>query len=129
MSGRLRHHDAMVFTASVFVSRLTVAVPESLTAVREHLDDQDGVLLLHLLMADLRRLALGWYEEGQTGALSRLLGVVETALREGDEYVTNAIALSFVEDLGWWEPDMQPFIMTLPGELAKEVERQRKSSQ
>jgi hypothetical protein len=119
----------MVFTASVFVSRLTVAVPESLTAVREHLDDQDGVLLLHLLMADLRRLALGWYEEGQTGALSRLLGVVETALREGDEYVTNAIALSFVEDLGWWEPDMQPFIMTLPGELAKEVERQRKSSQ
>lgn len=119
----------MVLTASQFVSRLTSAVPESSSTVLEHLDDQDGELLLHLLTADLRRLALGWYEEGQTGALSRLLDVVEAALREGDEYVTNAIAVSFVDDLGWWEPDMQPFLMTWPGELAREVERLRKSSQ
>jgi hypothetical protein len=37
--------------------------------------------------------------------------------------------MTFVEDLGWWDPGMQPFMTTFPGELAKEVERLRQSSQ
>lgn len=115
----------MALAAAEFVSRLTSRVPESSTTLREHLAEQEGELLLHLLVADLRRLALAWFEEGNTEALARLLDVLDTALREGDEYVENAIAVSFVEDLGWWEPDMQPFITTLPGELANEVERLR----
>lgn len=119
----------MALTASQFVSRLTSAVPESSTTLREHLADHEGELLLHLLTADLRRLALGWFEVGRTDALARLLDVLDTALREGDEYVCNTISVSFVEDLGCWEADMQPFIATLPGELANEVERQRHSSQ
>lgn len=115
----------MALTAAQFVSRLTSRVPESSTTVREHLDEQEGELLLHLLVADLRRLALAWFEDGSTDALRRLLEVLETALRDGDEYVDNAIAVSFVEDLGWWEQDMQSFIAILPGELAREVERLR----
>lgn len=118
----------MALTAPEFVARLSSGVPESSTTVREHLDEQGSELLLHLLVADLRRVALAWFEEGRTDALNRLLGVLATALREGDEYVENAIAVSFVEDLGWWEADMQPFITTLPDELANEVERQRQSS-
>lgn len=117
----------MALTSPEFVSRLRSGVPECSTTLREHLDEQEGELLLHLLVADLRRLALAWFEEGRTDALARLLDVLNTALREGDEYVENAIAVSFVEDLGWWEADMQPFITTLRGELANEVERQRHS--
>jgi hypothetical protein len=78
-------------------------------------------------MADLRRLALNWFGQGRSEELDRLLGVLETALREGDEMVSNAIAVSFVEDLGWWEPDVQPFIASLPGELANEVRRQQQA--
>lgn len=118
---------AMALTASEFASRLTSAVPESSTTLREHLAEETGELLLHVLMGDLLRLALGWFEQGETDALARLLDVLDTALREGDEYVRNAVAVSFVEDSGWWEPDMQPFIATLPGELANEVERLRHS--
>lgn len=117
----------MALTAPEFVSRLSSVVPESSTTVREHFDEHEGELLLHLLVADFRRLALAWFEEGRTDALAGLLDVLDTALRDGDEYVENAIAVSFVEDLGWWEADMQPFITTLPDALANEVERQRHS--
>ncbi len=96
--------------------------------VREHFADQEGELLLHLLTADLRRLAVAWFQEGRTDALARLLDALDVALREGNQYVNNAIAVSFVEDLGWWEPGMQPFIATLPGELANEVDRLRQSN-
>jgi hypothetical protein len=34
----------------------------------------------------------------------------------------------FVEDLGWWDPAMQPFIEVLPEGLLAEVERQRSNS-
>ena len=125
MCVRFGHHVAMAITAARFVSRLTSAVPESLATLREHLADQEGELLLHVLMGDLLRLALIWFREGRTDALTRLLAVLEAGLREGDEYVSNAVAVSFVEDIGWWEAGMRPFITTLPGELAKEVERQR----
>ncbi|KRB75113.1 hypothetical protein ASE01_17290 [Nocardioides sp. Root190] len=108
----------MALTAPEFVSRLSSRVPESSATLREHLDEQEGELLLHLLVGDLRRLALAWFGEGKTDALARLLDEVDTALREGDEYVENAVAVSFVEDLGFWEAEMQPFIEILPGELA-----------
>ncbi|WP_155859542.1 hypothetical protein [Cellulomonas sp. KRMCY2] len=48
-----------------------------------------------------------------------------TGLRQGDDHVRGAIAVSFVEDTGWWEPEMQPFIATWPAELVNELARQR----
>lgn len=123
-----RDDAAMSLTSSEFVTALTSEVPETTDTVLEHLTDQDGDLLLHLLMGDLGRLAIDWFRTERTEALERLFSVLERALREGDEYVKNAAAVSFVEDLGWWEPDIQTFIAVLPGELAKEVERQRLSN-
>lgn len=47
----------MALTAPEFVARLSSGVPGCSTILREHLDQQEGELLLHLLVADLRRLA------------------------------------------------------------------------
>lgn len=118
----------MPLTSSEFVTALTAEVPETSGTVCEHFADQEGELLLHLLTADLRRLAIDWFRTGRTDAMERLLSLLERALREGDANVKNAIAVSFVEDLGWWEPEMQPFIATLPGEIANEIERLRRSN-
>ncbi len=65
----------------------------------EHLADNDG-LLLHLLMSDLLRLAVSTFSEGLTGIKHRLLAFVDRCLRDGDDDVVNAVAISFVEDLG-----------------------------
>jgi hypothetical protein len=51
-----------------------------------------------------------------------LLAVVHKALREGDEDAENAVAVSFVEDTGWWEPAMRTFITTWPDGLKAEAE-------
>lgn len=92
----------------------------------EHLEDYGNELLLHLLVADLRRLAVEWFGDGRNEPLGRLLEVLETGLREGDGDVKNPVVVSFVEDTGWWDESMQPFISLWPTGLADELERQRK---
>ena len=93
--------------------------------VEEHVADQGGELLLHLLMGDLRRLAIAAFDRGDGDLLQRLLSVLDAALRDGDERVENAVAVSFVEDTGWWEPEMQPFMATWPNALQAEAEKQK----
>ena len=115
----------MSLTASEFVVSLTAQVPETAVTINQHLADQGGELLLHLLMGDLRLLAIDWFRTGQAEALERLLSVLEQGLVRGDEYVTNAVAVSFVGDSGWWEPETQPLVNALPAGLLAEVERQR----
>jgi hypothetical protein len=46
-------------------------------------------------------------------------------LQEGDERVENAVAVSFVEDTGWWESDMVAFVASWPTPLRAEADRQR----
>jgi hypothetical protein len=123
--GPAMHHGVMPMTSAEFLTALISQVSEAEGTLREHLEDQEGELLLHLLTADLRRLAITWFEDGQSERLTRLLGVVDTALREGDDAVENAIAVSFVEDTGWWDPDMDRFIAVWPDGLRAEAQRQR----
>ena len=80
------------------MKELAVAVPESSEVVAEHLADNDG-LLLHLLMGDLLRMTVSTYAAGEI-VVRRLLAFVDGCLREGDEYVVNAVAVSFVEHFG-----------------------------
>jgi hypothetical protein len=117
----------MPLTAAQFLERLRSLVPETEPTVHEHLLENYGELLLHLLTADLRRLAIAWFSEARDEPLHRLLDVVATGLREGDDHVRDAMAVSFVEDTGWWEPEMHPFIATWPAGLAHELARQRAS--
>lgn len=115
----------MSLTISEFIAALAAEVPEATATLNDHLAEQDGELLLHLLTGDLRLLALDLFSTERTDALTRLLAVIDRAFTDGDENVENAVAVSFLEDLGWWEPQMQPFIEALPEGLFSEVERQR----
>lgn len=112
-----------------FVVGLLASVPEASELVAEHLDDEDGTVWLHLLLADLRRFLLDAWKRQDDDLLRRGLGLLDAALTTGDEYVENAVSVSFVEDIGWWEPDVQPFIATWPVRLAAEVERLRNRSE
>jgi len=95
--------------------------------VREHVKDYDE-LLLYLLTADLRRYAIDIFTSGQSDVLRRLLDVIDRALLLGNDDVSDAIAVSFVEDTGWWDPAMQPFIASWPPGLQAEARRQQESS-
>jgi hypothetical protein len=92
-------HAALVIRRGVFLEQLAVAVPESGDVAAEHLADNDG-LLLHPLMSDLLRMTVSTYSAGEVALTDRLLAFIERCLREGDDYVVNAVAVSFVEDFG-----------------------------
>jgi len=120
-------HSALVtITVTEFVDLLTQSCPETLPIVAEHLTDNDNEVLLHILIADVRRFSIERFEDHDTAVLRRCLDVVARGLTDGDEHVENAVAVSFVEDTGWWEPLMQPFMATWPAPLRDEAERQRK---
>jgi hypothetical protein len=55
---------------SEFLASLIEAVPETQPVVEEHLVDMDSELQLHLLMADLRRLAIATFEQGDVELLN-----------------------------------------------------------
>ena len=104
-------------------------------AVRaEHLRDNFGKLLPHLLMASLLRyvaLALGAPDElyglaapPSEPELSAILAVLDRGLVEGDAAIDNAIAVSFVEYL-WGEPYYVQLEPLLGPELRAQVQRQR----
>lgn len=113
-------------TAEDLLAALAREVPEVQPVVREHLKDNDE-LLLHLLTDDLRRFAIEAFDSGRTEVLERLLALLDRAFVHGDNYVTNAIAVSFVEDTGGWDPAMQTFIDSWPPGLKDEARRQKES--
>jgi hypothetical protein len=100
-----------------FQKELALAVPESGNTVAEHLADNDG-LLLHLLISDLLRMTVTSYAAGEVVLADRLLAFMDRCLREGDDDVVNAVAVSFVEGFGaypgesdalleWWPPALR----------------------
>ncbi|MGH3728658.1 MAG: DUF7674 family protein [Micromonosporaceae bacterium] len=111
-------------TPGDFVARLPIEVPEAEYVLAEHRADY-GDVLPHLLTSDLLRLAIELFERGHNEPVGRLLGFIDHALREGDEALQNAIAVSFVEDACWDDPASEPFIAIWPQGLQTEVERQR----
>ena len=112
-------------TPDDFVAALRELGPGPRSVVDVHLRDH-GEVLLHLLAADLRRLLLISFEQGDDELLNRSLALVDRALQTGDEKLRNAVAVSFVEDTGWWEPSMRAFIESWPPGLRAELERQEK---
>ena len=114
----------MTIDAQGFVALLVADVPEAAPVLEEHLADNYGDLLLHLLMGDLYRLAIALLGD-QPEPLNRLLVVLDRALAEGDEYVQNAVAVSFVFGTEAQSPEMARFVRAWPAGLAAEAERQR----
>ena len=53
------------------------------------------------------RFTISSFENGDLDVMHRCLAVMSAGLEDGDDYVENAVAVSFVEDTGWWEPGME----------------------
>ncbi len=100
-------------------------VPGVAAIVDEHMADY-GELLCQLLMADLERLAEDLFRTRDTATLGQLLTIVDDALRTGDDYLVNAVAVSFVEHAAVWDPASTAFVATWPAALAAEADRQRR---
>jgi hypothetical protein len=66
--------------------------------VAQNLNDMGGDLLLHLLLFDLTRLTDSAYRSGDLDLAGRILIAVARGLQDDDEYVSEAVAVSFVED-------------------------------
>lgn len=82
--------------------------------VREHQRDQDDELLLHLLMPDLLRFGVAAFEDGRIGEARRLLDFVGRCLADGDDYVTSAVQVSFVENYGYGQNEPDSFLTLWP---------------
>lgn len=106
-----------------FLQRLLSELPEAQEVVAEHLDDQDGELLLHLLMSDLLRFGVALYQGGKIDEAQRLLGFMDRCLLQGDEYVQNAVQVSFVEHYGYGPNEPESFLDLWPVGLRAELER------
>lgn len=120
-----RQYERVPLTRDDFVERVLQAVPETQHLVEEHLRDEGG-LLLHILMADVRQFIIGVFQQGDDQPLvNRCLAFIDQALREGDSYVENAVAVSFVEDTGISDPAMKPFVDAWPDALRAEATSQR----
>ena len=111
-------------TTGRFVSQLLVRVPEACDVVEEHLDDMERVVLLHLLMADLLRFAVANFHASRTDVTVRLLLHIDHALTEGDEYVRNAVDVSFVEHVGGSPGETSEVTASWPAGLLAERDQQ-----
>lgn len=112
-------------TKREFVARLSTVCPEARPIVDDHLAGFDNEILLHVLIADVRRFAIASFEGEHIEVLKRCLDVVGTGMTDGDDSVRNAIGVSFVEDTPLWDAEMGPYIATWPAPLRDEAERQR----
>jgi hypothetical protein len=93
--------------------------------VAEHHEHYEE-LLLHLLVADIREMAIAAFTNGDADLAARIVSVFDEGLREGDERVENAVSVSFAEDTPWYDDERRPFIATWPPALTAEVARQQK---
>lgn len=107
-----------------FVAVMVAAVPQTAPLVDEHFTDH-GELLLHLLASDLLRLAIAEFHGGEPEVSRRLLEVVARGLEEGDEAVSDALAVSFIENAGYGRGEPPEFLALWPAALRDELQRQQ----
>lgn len=114
-----------MITRTLFVDELLAAVPEAGAIVAEHLADNDGELLLHLLMSDLLRMGVAAFGDGDGDVqlARRLMDFIDTGFEDGDADVNNAVAMSFIEDFGAYPGESDAFLVTWPPALRRELGR------
>jgi len=105
------------------VNQLLKQVPELQSAYDEHLRNNDE-LLPHVFLGDVTRYVVRQVRSGETGLASpveRILGVLEQCMASGEEYVTELVAVSFIENL-YGEDDVVKKLKGLIGpHLEKEI--------
>ena len=103
------------------VATVVKAVPELGPALAEHIDDNDEVLPHLFFGCDVVPFVLAAWKAGEADVVRRCLDVLEAALASSDERTRELVSVSFVESIGPWEPDVQPFVATWPERLAREA--------
>ena len=63
------------------------------------------------------RFTIERWERADTAVVQRILTLLDEAAQSGDKAVTNLIAVSFVENVGPWNPRMADFIGRWPPSL------------
>ena len=107
----------------MIVDDLVSELPEFESTIREQVQTYDD-LLPHVLFGDFTRFVIAAWRSGDTELLGRCLDFLERALLEGDEKVRNLVEVSFIENVGVWDPTMVPFVETWPNALRAQAERQ-----
>ena len=111
-----------VVTGDDVVTLLQEFVPEADGLVAEHLADNDR-LLLHLLMSDLQRMAVAAFAAGETDTTDRVLAFADLCLGDGDDYVQNAVGVSFAENFGASPGETDDLLARWPVSLRQELGR------
>lgn len=88
----------MYASTIAFVGALCYQFRELIPILEEHLDEQEGEVLPHLLMADIER----WAEKAvsdpqERSLLERVLGFIELEYPGADEETQELIVVSFLE--------------------------------
>lgn len=109
---------------SEVANALRIALPEFAPAIDEHVAHNDEVLP-HVLFGDLTRFVLEASRQRNDDLTRRALVFLDISLRDGDHSVQNLVAVSFVENVGPWDPSQAQFIESWPDALRLEAERQR----
>jgi hypothetical protein len=104
-----------------FLPRLADAVPALEPLLREHLEDNDGELLPHLLLSDVRRWCVAHVAE-ERATVQQVLDGLEAAVVSGDDAIENAVAVSFVEDLMADGPAGEAVLALLPPRMRAMLE-------
>ena len=79
-------------------------VPEFSEKVKEHLKYYDGTILQHVLFGDFTRFIIDQFEKSKNNpeakdVFVRSVNFIEELLRANDDYLTNLVAASFLENL------------------------------
>ena len=98
------------------VEQLRRDVPEVNDVLRAHLAALPGGDEF-VLMGLLRERALELFEERRSGALHRLLEIVDEALADGDDELADAVSGDFIAASQPWEPEMDAFVATWPVQM------------
>jgi hypothetical protein len=109
-------------TTADFVRLLLDRAPEVAPILDEHIADNDE-MLLHVFVARVRDVTIDAFDRGDRDLSSRIVSAFDSGLRDGDEHVENAVAVSFVEDTPWWNPDRDDFMASWPSALRAEAAR------
>jgi hypothetical protein len=85
---------------------LVEAIPEFRPVLEEHLRDQEGEVLQHVMFGDLTGFVLAARDRGDRALVARCWAFLDHAANSPRPRVSNLVAVSFVENVGPWKPKM-----------------------
>lgn len=97
--------------------------PDLVADLAEHLDDNFGELLPHLLLADIMRRTVALHETGDRDRAQAILDDLERRFAEGDRATQDLISTGFVEILPYAGERGYGVRALLGPELRAEAER------